>query len=172
MRPVGFRRVRGLIFSTAVAFGAATDDSGSSVPGVIRSRWGQLLPLATWLPWSLRFGDPGALPPNCRTSSPHLAVPSGRTRPRLTGSTPGTNANLMVFTEPAVDGQIERISRLPIDQQPAAWGSLDNPIITKYYPLIVTGYGRVALLHGSRIGGMHVDNIHEEPTWQDMYVTR
>jgi peptide/nickel transport system substrate-binding protein len=73
------------------------------------------------------------------------------------------------FTEPAVDREIERISRLPINQQPVLWGALDKTIMTRYYPVVITGYRQAALLHGSGIGGMNVDGL-SMPTWQDLHV--
>ena len=74
------------------------------------------------------------------------------------------------FAEPAVDAEIERIAKLPIDQQPAEWGALDQLIMTDYYPVVVTGYLGSALLHGSRIGGMNGDSTIGMPTWKDIHV--
>ncbi len=75
------------------------------------------------------------------------------------------------FAEPEVDAAIKRISRLPFEDQPAAWGALDKTIMTDYYPAIVTGYQAEPILHGSRIGGINVDNIlGEMPTWEDLHV--
>jgi peptide/nickel transport system substrate-binding protein len=78
--------------------------------------------------------------------------------------------NHTYFAEPAVDQEIDRISDLPIDAQPAAWAALDKTIMTKYYPVVVLGYGAAALLHGSKIGGMHIDNVTGVPTWKDLYL--
>ena len=47
----------------------------------------------------------------------------------------------------------QRISRSPIDEQPAAWADRDQSVMTDYYPAIVTGYRGDAFAHGSRIGG-------------------
>jgi peptide/nickel transport system substrate-binding protein len=89
--------------------------------------------------------------------------------PALFGS--GGVANYGFFSEPAVDDQIEEIGRLPLDEQPAAWAGLDKTIMTDYYPAIVTSYDDSALLHGSKIGGMNIDQIIGTPTWKDIYVT-
>jgi peptide/nickel transport system substrate-binding protein len=79
--------------------------------------------------------------------------------------------NDMYFAEPAIDTEIARISRLPIDQQPAAWATLDKTIMTRYYPAIITDYRGDALPHGSRIKGMNHDNVYGEPTWKDINLT-
>jgi peptide/nickel transport system substrate-binding protein len=81
-------------------------------------------------------------------------------------------ANGMYFSEPAIDTEIARISRLPVDQQPAAWATLDKTIMTRYYPAIITDYRGDAFPHGSRIKGMNHDNVSGEPTWKDINVTR
>jgi peptide/nickel transport system substrate-binding protein len=74
------------------------------------------------------------------------------------------------FDQPTVDAAIERIGRLPFDEQPAEWGALDQMIMTKYYPAVITGYPSSALLHGSKIGGMNNDDTSGTPTWKDIYV--
>jgi len=80
------------------------------------------------------------------------------------------SANWAHFAEPAVDAEIDRISQLPLEEQPAAWGALDRSIMTDYYPAIITSYTRSAMLRGSRIGGMNADSVYSMPTWKDIYV--
>ncbi|MGI8675755.1 MAG: ABC transporter substrate-binding protein, partial [Nocardioidaceae bacterium] len=113
--------------------------------------------------------DPDA-PINLRSGGWCPDLPTGASWfPPLFGSDGGGRAH---FAEPAVDAEIERISRLPFEDQPAAWGALDKTIMTDYYPAIVTGYQAEPILHGSRIGGINVDNIPSEamPTWKDLHV--
>jgi len=74
------------------------------------------------------------------------------------------------FAEPAVDTEIERIERLPFQDQPAAWGALDKTLMTDYYPVVITRYQAAPVLHGSRIGGVNVDNVLTMPTWKDIYI--
>jgi peptide/nickel transport system substrate-binding protein len=69
-----------------------------------------------------------------------------------------------------VDADFDRITRLPLDEQAAQWGALDKTIMTKYYPVVITGYRQAALLHGSHIGGMNVDTNVAMPTWQNLHV--
>jgi len=39
-----------------------------------------------------------------------------------------------------------------------------------YYPVVITGHPGVALLRGSKIGGMNVDNTNTMPTWKGIFV--
>jgi peptide/nickel transport system substrate-binding protein len=80
-------------------------------------------------------------------------------------------SNSAYFGEPTVDTQIDRFQKLPLNEQAAKWGALDKTIMTKYYPVVITGYRQAALLHGSHIGGMNVDTNVAMPTWQDLHVT-
>jgi peptide/nickel transport system substrate-binding protein len=79
-------------------------------------------------------------------------------------------SNWAHFAEPAVDAEIARVSRLPFQEQPAAWGALERSIMTDYYPGIVTFYQALPHIQGSRIGGLHADDIYTAPTWKDLYV--
>ncbi len=36
---------------------------------------------------------------------------------------------------------------------------------TEKYPAVVTGYGGVAMIHGSKVGGMANDNVRGMPTF-------
>ncbi len=78
--------------------------------------------------------------------------------------------NLAQFAEPEIDAEIERIRKLSLEEQTAAWGALDKTIMTDYYPGVVTRYEGVAMLHGSRIGGMNTDQVYGMPTWKDIHV--
>lgn len=78
--------------------------------------------------------------------------------------------NLAQFAEPAVSTAIERIRRMPFEEQPAAWGALDESIMTDYYPVITRFYEAAPILHGSMIGGVNADGIYRMPTWKDLYV--
>jgi peptide/nickel transport system substrate-binding protein len=112
--------------------------------------------------------DPDA-PVNLRINGWGSNWPSGGSwLPALFGS--DSNDLVSGFSEPAVDAEIDRIAALPLDEQPAAWADLDETIMTDYYPQVVTGYGHRALLHGSRIGGMNIDDATGFPTYKDLYV--
>ncbi|MBA2532284.1 MAG: hypothetical protein H0V23_09290 [Nocardioidaceae bacterium] len=110
--------------------------------------------------------DPNA-PLNLRPGGWCPNWPSGSSWiPPLFGSEGGGQSH---FAEPAVDAEMERIAKLPVDEQPAAWGALEKWIMTDYYPAIVTRYVSVALPYGSRIDGVNTDNWGM-PTWKDIYV--
>ncbi|MBA2443951.1 MAG: hypothetical protein H0V49_01300 [Nocardioidaceae bacterium] len=82
----------------------------------------------------------------------------------------GLGSNYAVFSEPEVDKEIERIQTIPVEEQPAAWNALDQTIMEKYLPVFVTGYGGVAMAHGSGVQGMEDDNVFGMPTWKDMWL--
>ena len=103
--------------------------------------------------------------------------PSGSTwLPPVLGSTDPTKthsfgSNYSAFSNPAVDNQMNAIQRMPIDQQPAAWNTLDKQIAQKYFPLFTTYYGGIAQAHGSKIQGDNDDNTLGMPTWKDMWIS-
>jgi len=112
--------------------------------------------------------DPNA-PINLRLNGWCSEWPSGGAWfPQLFHS--GEADNEAHFAEPAVDAEIERISRLPVTEQAGAWGALDRVIMTDYYPVISTSYTGSAMLHGSRIGGINADSVYSMPTWKDIFV--
>ncbi|QNN52523.1 ABC transporter substrate-binding protein [Nocardioides mesophilus] len=53
-----------------------------------------------------------------------------------------------------------------------AWGDFDQMMETEQYPAVVTGYGGVAMIHGSKVGGMANDNVRGMPTLARMYITK
>jgi peptide/nickel transport system substrate-binding protein len=69
-----------------------------------------------------------------------------------------------------VEQAARRIALLPLAEQPAAWGALDEQIQTDYFPIVAAFYQSQAMLHGSRIGGMNNDSLSAAPTWKDLYV--
>lgn len=82
----------------------------------------------------------------------------------------GLGSNYAVFSEPEVDKEIDRILTIPVEEQPAAWNELDKMIMEKYFPVFVTGYGGVAMAHGSAVMNMEDDNVFGMPTWKDMWL--
>ncbi len=82
----------------------------------------------------------------------------------------GLGSNYAVFSEPSVDARIKEILSLPVAEQDAAWGQLDETILTEYFPLFVTRYGGVAQAHGSAIQGHNIDNTIGMPTWKTIWV--
>ena len=58
------------------------------------------------------------------------------------------------------------------EEAAAAWGEFDKKMETEYYPAVNTGYSGVAMIHGSRVGGMFNDNVRGMPTFALMYITK
>jgi peptide/nickel transport system substrate-binding protein len=112
--------------------------------------------------------DPGG-PLNVRESGWCADWPSGSTfLPPVFQS--HAQDNRAYFSQPAIDAEMARIARSPIAQQPAEWARLDKTLMTRYYPVIITGHEADALLHGVRIHGMNHDNAFGAPTWKDINV--
>lgn len=82
----------------------------------------------------------------------------------------GLGSNYAAFDEPSVDKRVAAIRRLPVQQQSAAFGALDEEVNTTYFPVFVTGYGGVAMMHGSRINGFSDDLASGMPTWKTIWV--
>ena len=112
---------------------------------------------------SRRAGEP---PPGRMVRG--LAVRGGWLPPLF--ANPAAGFDLGFFHEDVVDAEVDRIERLPLDQQDAAWGRLDQMIQETFYPVIPASYSGTAQLHGSRIGGLHVDSFTGMPTYKDLYV--
>ena len=84
----------------------------------------------------------------------------------------GQPYNTSYFSEEEVDNRIEEIPTLPIDEQAAAWGDLDELIETKYLPNIVTGYRNDLFGAGSAIGGFTGDAAMAAINYKDLFVTQ
>jgi peptide/nickel transport system substrate-binding protein len=68
------------------------------------------------------------------------------------------------------DSRILAIEKMPIDKQPAAWNALDKLIQTKWYPVVVTGYGADAMARGTKVMNMTNDPVYGMPNWKDMWL--
>jgi peptide/nickel transport system substrate-binding protein len=82
----------------------------------------------------------------------------------------GLGSNYEAFSNKSVDNQMTKIQNLPLAQQPAAWNALDKTIQTKYFPIVVTGYGGIALPRGSNVQNFNDDTTGGMPTWKDMWL--
>lgn len=79
--------------------------------------------------------------------------------------------NLANFDVPEMDRrQDEILDTMTPEQAARAWGEFDRTLQEEYYPAVVTGYGGVAMIHGSDVGGMANDNVRGMPTFARMYV--
>jgi peptide/nickel transport system substrate-binding protein len=78
--------------------------------------------------------------------------------------------NFEAFSSSSVDARIGAITRLLPAQQPAAWNALDKFIQTRYFPLVVTGYGGTAMMRGSKVHDAVDDPTIGMPTWKNIWV--
>jgi len=83
----------------------------------------------------------------------------------------GFGTNYEAFNQPSVDDRINEIQLLPIDEQAAAWNDLEKTLMLKYYPVVPTGYGSVAMAHGSRVMEMHNDPTFAMPVFKDLWLS-
>lgn len=84
----------------------------------------------------------------------------------------GQTYNTGHFSEADVDAKIKSIPSMPASQQAAAWADLDKEIMTKYYPVVNTGYINNLMAVGSKIGGFHNDGEIGAPDYRDIYVEK
>jgi peptide/nickel transport system substrate-binding protein len=120
------------------------------------------------------LGDPKA-PVNVRAVGWCSDWPSGATWIPPTFQTTnikseGLGANYEAFSSKLVDNKIKSIQLLPVSKQPAAWNALDKLIMTKYFPVVLTGYGGSAMMRGTKVEGMNDDKTNGMPTWKDMWI--
>ncbi len=77
------------------------------------------------------------------------------------------------FKEADMDAMQNKILDTMTPAQAApAWGQFDKTMETKYYPAVNIGYGGVAMIHGSKVGGMENDNVRGMPTFSRMYIIK
>lgn len=84
----------------------------------------------------------------------------------------GLGANYAAFSEKAIDKKIDNVLTAPIEDQPGLWNELDEEILTKYFPLFVTGYYGAAMMRGSNVNGFENDSVFGMPTWKDIWLTQ
>jgi peptide/nickel transport system substrate-binding protein len=89
---------------------------------------------------------------------------------RLIAQAPTAAPNKSFFNEEKVNTEIDRISALPADQQPAQWAALDKMITTDYLPIVPIDYSKNAYLHGSKMGGAIMDIYAGGPDFTKLYV--
>ncbi|PWN02810.1 hypothetical protein DJ010_10375 [Nocardioides silvaticus] len=83
----------------------------------------------------------------------------------------GAAYNTGQFSEASVDDEMERIRQLPVDEQAAAWGELEQTVMTDYQPVINTGYYQNIFGFGSQIGGFANDtSVGGAPDYRTIYV--
>ncbi len=75
------------------------------------------------------------------------------------------------FQDDSVDAEVARIQTLPVDEQAAAWGALENMVMTDFQPVINTGYYQNIFGFGTGIAGGHNDtSVGGAPDYRTIYV--
>jgi peptide/nickel transport system substrate-binding protein len=83
----------------------------------------------------------------------------------------GSAYNTGNFVVPEVESEIDRIKHLPIEEQADAWGELEQMVMTKYQPVINTGYYQNPYGIGTSIGGFANDtSVGGAPDYRTIYV--
>lgn len=83
----------------------------------------------------------------------------------------GAAYNTGQFSVEEVDARMDEIRRLPVDEQSAAWGELENQVMTDYMPVINVGFYQNIFGFGSDIGGFANDtSVGGAPDYRTIYV--
>ena len=78
--------------------------------------------------------------------------------------------NTAFFSESSIDEEMDAVSTLPIEEQPDAWGALDEKIMTEYFPIIPTAFRNDLFVFGEKIGNPSGDGSIGAPNYKDLYV--
>ncbi len=76
------------------------------------------------------------------------------------------------FAEPSVDRAMDAIAELPVEEQAAAWGELDERVLTDYFPIIPTAYANRLFAFGDRVGNPTGEGSLGAPNYKDLFVVR
>ncbi len=82
----------------------------------------------------------------------------------------GAVFNTAQFDEPSVNDEMDDLVTLPIEEQPDAWGDLDERIMTEYFPVIPIAYVNRLFVFGTRVGNPSGDGSIGAVNYKDLYV--
>lgn len=74
------------------------------------------------------------------------------------------------FAEPSIDRAMDEIAELPVEQQAAAWGELDERVLTDHFPIIPTAYVNRLFAFGDRVGNPTGESSLGAPNYKDLFV--
>ncbi|MCM0622102.1 ABC transporter substrate-binding protein [Nocardioides bruguierae] len=74
------------------------------------------------------------------------------------------------FSEDDINSRIDEIPTLPQEEQADAWGSLDEQIMTDYFPAIPLANYNTLFTFGSKIGNPSGDEASGAPNYKNLYV--
>jgi peptide/nickel transport system substrate-binding protein len=80
--------------------------------------------------------------------------------------------NTALFSEPAIDEEMDSIATMPIEEQADAWGALDEKIMTEYFPIIPTAFRNDLFVFGEKIGNPTGDGSIGAPNYKDLFVAQ
>ena len=84
----------------------------------------------------------------------------------------GATYNTAFFSEDSVDAKMDEIGTMPLEEQPDAWGALDEQIATDYYPIIPTAFRNDLFAFGEKVGNPTGDGALGAPNYKDLYVAQ
>jgi peptide/nickel transport system substrate-binding protein len=95
--------------------------------------------------------------------------PAGSTMlpPLLKG---GAVYNTAFFDEASINDKMDEIATMPLDEQADAWGSLDEEIMTDYFPIIPTAFRNDLFVFGTKVGNPTGDGSIGAPNYKDLFV--
>jgi peptide/nickel transport system substrate-binding protein len=82
----------------------------------------------------------------------------------------GAVYNTAGFSEKDIDAEMDDIATMPLEDQPDAWGALDEKIMTEYFPIIPTAFRNDLFVFGTKIGNPSGDGALGAPNYKDLYV--
>jgi peptide/nickel transport system substrate-binding protein len=116
-------------------------------------------------PWDLYIGSWGADWPSGASILPVLydgrAIKDG-----------GSNNGASYLNVPALNAEFDRILALPVAEQGAEWGKLDEKIMREYAPVVPLYVDVMFTIHGSKVGGIFVDSIWGSVAVTNAYVKK
>lgn len=84
----------------------------------------------------------------------------------------GAPFNTAHFAEPSIDRSMDDIADLPVEEQAAAWGELDERVLTDHLPIVPTAYANRLFAFGDRVGNPTGEGSLGAPNYKDLFVVR
>ena len=84
----------------------------------------------------------------------------------------GATYNTAFFSEESMDAKMDEIGTMPLEEQPDAWGALDEQIATEFYPIIPTAFRNDLFAFGEKIGNPTGDGALGAPNYKDLFVAQ
>lgn len=82
----------------------------------------------------------------------------------------GATYNVGEFAEDVIDERIAGVAELPIEDQAAEWGAIDEQIQTEFFPAVPTAYYNQLFAFGSKVGNPSGDEALGAPNYKNLFV--